>query len=102
MEKDKTIFTKEIETLKNELKTKITKLEHFHQISQDTYQRLFDKKITIYELLINEKIEYLKIINEDEMFEIHDFPTIVYYNFFIKVRNIIDTPILKISAIFLK
>lgn len=90
MEKDKLKYTKEIETLKNELQTKITQMEHFHQISQETYQKLFTKKIEIYESLINEKIEYLKTTHEDEMFELHDYPEVVYYNFFVKIRNILD------------
>ena len=57
MEKDKSKYTKEIETLKNELQTKITKMEHFHKISEKAYQYLFDKKIDTFLLTDQERTE---------------------------------------------
>jgi len=97
MEKDKSKYTKEIETLKNELQTKMTKIEHFHKISEQTYQSLFNAKIATYNNLLYEKTEYYKIINEDEAFEMMDYPPKVYYKFFIKIRKIIDENRLYIS-----
>ena len=97
MEKDKSKYTQEIEKLKNELQTNITKMEHFHQISEQTYQALFNAKIDTYNKLLYEKIEYYKIINEDEAFEIMDYPPEVYYDFFKKIRKIIDENRLYIS-----
>lgn len=97
MEKDKSKYTKEIETLKNELQTKMTKMEHFHKISEQTYQSLFNAKIATYNDLLYEKTEYYKIINEDEAFEMMDYPPEVYYDFFVKIRKIIDENRLYIS-----
>jgi hypothetical protein len=97
MEKDKSKYIKEIETLKNELQTKMTKMEHFHKISEQTYQSLFNAKIATYNDLLYEKTEYYKIINEDETFEMMDYPPEVYYNFFVKIRKIIDENRLYIS-----
>lgn len=97
MEKDKTKYTKEIETLKDELQTKMTKMEHFHKISEQTYQTLFNAKIATYNDLLYEKTEYYKILNEDEVFEMMDYPPEVYYDFFIKIRKIIDKNRLYIS-----
>jgi len=97
MEEDKTRYTKEIETLKNELQTKMTKMEHFHKISEQTYQTLFNAKIATYNDLLYEKTEYYKILNEDETFEMMDYPPEVYYDFFTKIRKIIDENRLYIS-----
>jgi hypothetical protein len=97
MEKDKSKYNQEIEKLKNELQTKITKMEHFHQISEQTYQSLFNAKIATYNNLLYEKTEYYKIINEDEAFEMMDYPPEVYYDFFKKIRKIIDENRLYIS-----
>lgn len=41
-------FEKEITELKNDLQKLNTKDEHFHQISQQTYQKLFEKKLEVY------------------------------------------------------
>ncbi len=97
MEKDKSKFIQEIETLKNEFHTKITKMEHFHKISEKTYQDLFVHKIDTYNKLLYEKTEYYKITYEDESFEMMDYPPEVYYNFFTKIRKIIDDNRLYIS-----
>jgi hypothetical protein len=43
---------KEIEKLKSELDKQKQQLEHIHQVSQVTYQKLFEKKIEIYQSLL--------------------------------------------------
>jgi len=90
MEKEKAKYTQEIEKLKHELETKIIKIEHFHQVSESTYQELFKKKIEVYNKLLHEKIEYFKIIHEDAGFELQDYPLEVYHNFYSKTKSIIN------------
>ena len=62
-----------------------------HQISKEKYQELFSKKIELYELLIKEKMEYTKTTSEDIIFDLQDYPEVVFYDFFIKIRKIIDS-----------
>ena len=50
----------------------LTKDEHFHQISQQTYQKLFDRKIAVYDELLSltitfEKLTHPKFSEWDEM-----------------------------------
>ncbi len=97
IEKDKAIYSQELEKLKNQLKSKEVQTEHFHQISEKTYQDLFDKKIQTYTSLLNAKTQYQKTLKEDGMFELMECPCEIYYDFFNQIRNIIDNNRLHIS-----
>ena len=108
MENEKNAFIKQLEDIKlshnkelsklnNELQLRINSSEQFHQISQKTYEKLFEEKIKAYTTLMNAKTEYLRILHEDEEFELHDYPSQVYYDFFQKVRNILNQNRLYIS-----
>jgi len=77
--KDLEIFkhqnTEEIAKLKAELEKQKLQIEHFHQVSQPTYQKLFEKKINIYQELIDIELKHDKILidknieNEDDYYE---------------------------------
>ena len=88
---------KELEELRKKLETTIKEMEHSHQISQKTYQNLFEKKIEIYQLLLQEKVEYLKVINEDPRYEYEGKPKSFYNLTFKKIKNIISENKLYIS-----
>lgn len=49
---------KQMDKLKQEHEKILVKDEHFHQISQETYQRLFEFKIEVYKELNKLKLEY--------------------------------------------
>ena len=50
----------EIEKLTNELAKQKQQLEHMHKISQITYQNLFEKKIDVYQKLIETHTKYIE------------------------------------------
>ncbi len=93
-EKDKSKNKQEILQLKDKLEKNKTKIEHFHQISQSTYQNLFVKKITVYQDLIDIKNIYIKEFNEDVNLQTieyeHGSNYDFYYDFFNQIRVIID------------
>lgn len=47
-----------------------TKEEHFHQISQETYQKLFDRKISVYDELMNLSMELYRV--EDSVYRLNN------------------------------
>ena len=56
---------KRLKSLEQDHEKILTYSEHFHQVSQKTYQKLFDEKIVLYQTLIGLKNSYLeKIIND--------------------------------------
>lgn len=89
MVKEKSQHDQELEKLRKMLETKIKEMEHSHQISQKTYQNLFEKKIAIYELLIKQKVEYQRVLNEDPRYKHEDNPKSFYYQTFNNFKNII-------------
>ena len=58
IKEEETKNNKEIEKLKSELDKQKQQLEHMHQVSQVTYQKLFEKKINIYQNLIKTRTRY--------------------------------------------
>jgi len=56
--------TKDIKEFESELNKQKQQLEHMHQISQITYQKLFEKKINIYQNLIKIKTRYIEKYKE--------------------------------------
>lgn len=46
------------------------KEEQFHQISQETYQKLFDRKISVYDQLMNLALELYRV--EDSVYKLND------------------------------
>lgn len=89
MAKEKFAHDQELEKLRKILETKIKEMEHSHQISQNTYQNLFEKKIEIYQLLIKEKVEYRRVLNEDPRYKYEGNPKSFYYKTFNNFKNII-------------
>lgn len=52
LEKIKSEHAKDIELLKSNLQLELVKRDQFHQISKNTFEKLFNKKIKIYTRLI--------------------------------------------------
>jgi len=102
VEEVKTEYLIKIEHVKAELKESEKQTEHFHQISQSTYQKLFEKKIEVYQMLINENIKY-ENENSKANIEFHteygaiDGDFYPYYSYFIRVQNIVKKYRLYIS-----
>ena len=70
--------------LKSELETHKQRLEHTHQISQITYQNLFQEKIKIYQNLIKivSKYENNFLVQDEDDDTVND-----YLNFYIEILN---------------
>ena len=68
VEEEKRNNSKSIEKLKSELDKHKQELEHIHQVSQPTYQKLFDKKIEIYQTMIKMISDYERKEAEDTAF----------------------------------
>ncbi len=79
----------QLEQIKQILQRELATREIFHQISKETYKRIFDNKIATYTELLRVKSEYLKTIHEDEQFESEDYPPRVYYEYFRKIQKLI-------------
>ncbi|CAA6822408.1 MAG: Unknown protein [uncultured Sulfurovum sp.] len=95
LEEEKSKYSKELEELKSEINIYKQELEHSHQISQITYQRLFEKKIEIYDQL-NKKISlFNRDIYDDNLggefigYDSSDFLDI-YITVFYDIKSIID------------
>jgi hypothetical protein len=86
----------ELSNLGRELKLEILKKDQFHQISKQTFELIFEKKIEIYNSLLNFKVEFLKLTNESHVVEVED-PTPEYHSLFMKCRKIIELNKLYIS-----
>jgi hypothetical protein len=84
----------ELKNIEQLLKLEILKRDQFHQISKQTFESVFEKKIEIYNALLNFKVEFYKFNNEN-----HDFeePTAEYHTLFKKCRKIIESNQLYIS-----
>jgi len=89
------LIAKEIEELKAELEKQKLQIEHFHQVSQPTYQKLFEKKINIYQELI--KISHKYTIKRKESYNsspLEDVSDISYQNiqfYFDEIKEIEKT-----------
>lgn len=74
----------------------MTKDEHFHQISQETYQNLFARKLTIYEDVANLLTAYDEFIQPD--FQLPDSYESRYFSRFLDINNFIRTNTLFFSS----
>ena len=61
--------SKEIEELKSELDKQKQQLDHIHQVSQPTYQNLFEKKIDVYQKLIETQTKYIEEYKEKDILQ---------------------------------
>lgn len=50
-----------LKNLEQDHEKRLTEGEHFHQISQQTYQKLFDRKIAVYDVLLSLTITFEKL-----------------------------------------
>ena len=70
--KEQAAIDERLKRLEQDHEKLLTKNEHFHQISQQTYQKLFDRKIAVYDELLSltitfEKLTHPKFPNWNEM-----------------------------------
>ena len=88
----------EIKLIEKELQLEITKKDQFHQISKNTFEKIFESRIQIYTDLLHLKIEFFKFIDESHVLEVgEEDPTNEFYSLFMRCRESLESNKLYIS-----
>jgi len=96
MQREKTFFERELKLVERQVQLDLKSKDLSNQISSETYRRIFEKRMGIYESLLELKNDYMRFDRESHVPEVED-PTDGYYDIYSRIRSVIETNKLYIS-----